>query len=79
MGLENKSKISVVPYSKNYREAIRDLNLEWIKNYFKVEQADRDALDNPEGYILLDCIKNWGLRKSLYAQLLISVVIFKWN
>jgi GNAT superfamily N-acetyltransferase len=52
MGLEDKSEISVVPYSKNYCEAFRDLNLEWIKNYFEVEQADRDALDDPEGYIL---------------------------
>lgn len=52
MSLEGKSEVCVVPYSKKYRDAFRDLNLEWIKTYFKVEQADRDALDDPEGYIL---------------------------
>lgn len=52
MALEDTSEVCIVPYSTRYREAFRELNLEWIRNYFKVEQADRDALDDPEGYIL---------------------------
>jgi GNAT superfamily N-acetyltransferase/DNA-binding MarR family transcriptional regulator len=44
--------VKIVPYSSKYRAAFRELNEEWIKTYFKLEKADRDALDDPEGYIL---------------------------
>jgi DNA-binding MarR family transcriptional regulator/N-acetylglutamate synthase-like GNAT family acetyltransferase len=45
--------VEIVPYSSKYHSAFRELNLEWIKTYFKkVEKADRDALDHPKEYIL---------------------------
>jgi DNA-binding MarR family transcriptional regulator len=55
--LENKKRresanVKIVPYTEKYRAAFEKLNLEWIKSYFKVEKADRDALDDPKGYIL---------------------------
>ncbi len=50
------SQVKIVPYETKYREDFRKLNLEWIQAYFKVEKADRLALDDPEGYIL----KNGG-------------------
>src|SRR5262249_52266096 len=46
------SKVKIVPYSKKYRNSFRQLNLDWITTHFKVEKADRIALDNPEEYIL---------------------------
>jgi GNAT superfamily N-acetyltransferase len=32
--------------------AFRDINLEWIEEYFAVEQKDRAVLDDPHKYIL---------------------------
>ncbi|WP_373998449.1 GNAT family N-acetyltransferase [Bdellovibrio bacteriovorus] len=46
------AKVEIVPYSRKYRSAFLELNEEWIRTYFKIEQADRDALGDPEGYIL---------------------------
>lgn len=46
------AEVKIVNYAPKYRAAFRDLNLEWITKYFKIEQADRDALDDPKGYIL---------------------------
>lgn len=50
--MRESSPVIIVNYSPKYRGAFRDLNLEWITKFFKIEQADRDALDNPKGYIL---------------------------
>lgn len=44
--------VKIVPYQPKYKEAFYRLNEEWIKKYFKMEKPDRDALDNPKGYIL---------------------------
>ena len=46
------SDVQVVPYAPRHRERFRELNLAWITEYFRVEDADRRALDDPEGYIL---------------------------
>lgn len=46
------SNVQIVDYSARHRERFRDLNLAWITEYFRVEEADRRALDDPEGYIL---------------------------
>lgn len=46
------SGVRVVPYSHRHRERFRELNLAWITEHFRVEDADRRALDDPEGYIL---------------------------
>jgi len=46
------SDVRIVPYSPRHRERFRELNLAWITEHFRVEEADRRALDDPEGYIL---------------------------
>lgn len=44
--------VQIVPYESTYQQAFRDLNQEWISNYFEMEEADYKALDDPEAYIL---------------------------
>lgn len=48
---ESKNVI-IVPYNSNYQHIFRALNEEWISNYFKIEEADYMALDNPQKYII---------------------------
>ncbi|PYF77223.1 bifunctional helix-turn-helix transcriptional regulator/GNAT family N-acetyltransferase [Pedobacter nutrimenti] len=45
-------KVEVVDYTPAYQEAFRNLNVEWITTYFKMEETDYKALDNPKKYIL---------------------------
>jgi ribosomal protein S18 acetylase RimI-like enzyme len=50
---ENDSKrVEIVNYEPKYKAAFKALNMEWISMYFKMEEADYKALDNPEDYIL---------------------------
>ena len=44
--------VEIVPYEAKYRKAFQALNEEWIHKFFKMEAADRRALENPENYIL---------------------------
>jgi len=44
--------VKIEPYQEKYKSAFYKLNEEWITNYFKMEQPDRDALENPQEYIL---------------------------
>ncbi|GAA3993621.1 bifunctional helix-turn-helix transcriptional regulator/GNAT family N-acetyltransferase [Mucilaginibacter dorajii] len=46
------TNVKIVDYIPKYKQAFRDLNTEWISKWFKMEEADYKALDNPEGYIL---------------------------
>ncbi|KIO77211.1 MarR family transcriptional regulator [Pedobacter lusitanus] len=45
-------EVSIVNYVPAYQQAFRALNEEWISSWFKMEQADYNALDDPQGYIL---------------------------
>lgn len=45
-------KVNILDYTPAYREAFRDLNEAWISQYFKMEDADRQALNHPKEYIL---------------------------
>lgn len=47
-----KQEVQVVAYKPEYRDAFKSLNEAWISTYFKIEEADRKALGDPEGYIL---------------------------
>ncbi len=40
----------MVTYKPEYAQAFADLNYEWIKAYFAIEEVDRKALDHPEVY-----------------------------
>jgi GNAT superfamily N-acetyltransferase len=44
--------LQIVPYEPRHREKFRLLNEAWINRYFKLEEPDRRALSDPEGYIL---------------------------
>ena len=44
--------LQVIPYEARHRQKFRLLNEAWIKRYFKLEEPDRRALNDPEGYIL---------------------------
>jgi GNAT superfamily N-acetyltransferase len=46
------SDVRIVAYAPPHRERFKELNLAWITEYFRIEEADRRALDDPEGYIL---------------------------
>ncbi|WP_439556791.1 bifunctional helix-turn-helix transcriptional regulator/GNAT family N-acetyltransferase [Dyadobacter sp.] len=46
------SFVEIVPYEAKYQSAFRELNVEWISKYFKMEEADYKSLDHPETYIL---------------------------
>lgn len=46
------TQVKIVDYEAQYRSAFRNLNVEWISAYFKMEEADYKALDHPEEYIL---------------------------
>jgi len=45
-------KVEIVDYKPAYKNVFKDMNVEWISRYFKMEEADYKALDNPKGYIL---------------------------
>ena len=44
--------IEIVNYEADYKEVFRDLNVEWISTYFKMEASDYKALENAESHIL---------------------------
>ncbi|MEM6734917.1 MAG: GNAT family N-acetyltransferase [Bacteroidota bacterium] len=44
--------LSIVNYGPSFKDAFRDLNYQWISEYFKLEESDRKMLENPQGYIL---------------------------
>jgi len=44
--------IEIVNYDPAYKDVFRDLNIEWISTYFKMEASDYKALDNADSYIL---------------------------
>ncbi|MDN3673057.1 bifunctional helix-turn-helix transcriptional regulator/GNAT family N-acetyltransferase [Flavobacterium branchiarum] len=46
------NNVSVIACEPKYYPAFRALNEEWISSYFKMEEADYKALDNPKEYIL---------------------------
>lgn len=50
--LRESKDVQVVPYQPEYQRAFKQLNEEWIKQYFKMEETDYKSLDHPEDYIL---------------------------
>lgn len=44
--------IEIDNYESAYKEVFRDLNVEWISTYFKMEASDFKALENADSYIL---------------------------
>lgn len=50
--IRESSTIEILDYLPEHHKAFQELNEEWITTYFKLEEADRKALDNPKDYIL---------------------------
>ncbi|MCV2484170.1 GNAT family N-acetyltransferase [Flavobacterium sp. SH_e] len=50
--MKNKDQIEIVTYNPKYQKSFKDLNIEWISNYFEVEPNDVKALDHAEDYII---------------------------
>lgn len=48
----NSKLLQIIDYTPDYKQVFKDLNKEWIDAYFKMEEADYIALDNPEEYII---------------------------
>ncbi|MCY7292878.1 MAG: GNAT family N-acetyltransferase [Ferruginibacter sp.] len=47
-----KADITIVPYSKEYKEYIKTLNYEWLEKYFFVETSDVEQLSDPQFHII---------------------------
>ncbi|NVJ98739.1 MAG: GNAT family N-acetyltransferase [Alphaproteobacteria bacterium] len=47
-----RERVSIVPYTPEYKQAFHDLNMAWLEKYFTVEPVHRHALENPESEIL---------------------------
>lgn len=45
-------EIEIISYDSAYAHHFKALNYEWIEKYFKVEEPDRQALENHQTYIL---------------------------
>lgn len=50
--LRESKEVTIVAYQSKYQQAFKALNEEWISTYFKMEEADYNALENPKSYIL---------------------------
>jgi N-acetylglutamate synthase-like GNAT family acetyltransferase/DNA-binding MarR family transcriptional regulator len=50
--VRERANIELVPYSKKYQKAFKDLNVQWISKYFEMEEEDYKYLDHPETHIL---------------------------
>ncbi|GAA3737424.1 MULTISPECIES: GNAT family N-acetyltransferase [Flavobacterium] len=50
--MKNNEQVEIVTYNPKYKKDFKDLNIEWISNYFVVEPNDVKALDHAEDYII---------------------------
>jgi DNA-binding MarR family transcriptional regulator/N-acetylglutamate synthase-like GNAT family acetyltransferase len=50
--LRESADVQVVDYKPEYQPAFKQLNEEWITQYFKMEETDYKSLDHPDDYIL---------------------------
>ncbi len=42
----------IIGYEEKYKQAIKDLNYEWLEKYFSVEPNDVKSLSDPQGEII---------------------------
>ena len=50
--VRESQQIEIINYSPEFQNNFRDLNYEWIQKYFKLEEPDRQSLNNPNEKIL---------------------------
>jgi GNAT superfamily N-acetyltransferase len=46
------SNYKIVPYKPEFKEAFKEINVEWLKDMFVVEDYDLAVLSDPQKYIL---------------------------
>jgi len=46
------SMVRVIDYAPEHKSIFKQLNEEWIRQYFKMEESDYKALDHPDEYII---------------------------
>jgi len=51
-GRTHRRDIRLVPYDAQYKDAFASLNIAWLEEFFEVEDIDRTALFDPDGFIL---------------------------
>jgi ribosomal protein S18 acetylase RimI-like enzyme len=44
--------LAIIPFESQYAHRFRDLNLEWVEKYFRVEEKDREMLEHCEKNII---------------------------
>lgn len=44
--------LCIIPFSPEWKEPIKTLNIEWLQKYFKVEPKDEKVLSNPQEEII---------------------------
>ena len=44
--------VTIIPFSNDFKEDVKNLNLEWLKKYFRVEAIDHRVLSDPKGEII---------------------------
>lgn len=44
--------LTIVPFETKYTQIFKDLNIEWITEYFRVEEKDRELLENSQAAII---------------------------
>ncbi|WND01361.1 GNAT family N-acetyltransferase [Temperatibacter marinus] len=45
-------RIEIIPYTSDYRNDFAQINLEWLTQFFRVEEVDETVLNDPEQHIL---------------------------
>jgi len=48
----DQEQVELLDYSPTHADAFRELNYEWIRQNFEIEESDRAMLEEPEKYIL---------------------------
>ena len=48
----SSNNLEIIPFSKDLKEPIKILNLEWLTKYFRVEPKDEIVLSNPQAEII---------------------------
>ncbi|MEO7977107.1 GNAT family N-acetyltransferase [Flavobacterium sp.] len=50
--MNTENHIEIIPFSQDLKEHIKTLNLEWLTQYFKIEEKDQLMLSNPQEEII---------------------------
>jgi putative acetyltransferase len=49
---QQEETLEILEYEPRFRDYFRQLNLEWIERFFRIEPPDREILEDPETFVL---------------------------